>query len=286
MMKTSIHHGLLAAGTLVVFLAGAVPAAARGPQSPYVHSVLELVLRDGSRAYGVVVAEDATDIVFRTSSGAELKTPRARIASLRPVTGRMVGGEFRREDPNNTRLAFGPTARAVPRGQAYLAVFQGIVPFVQVGVTDRFSIGGGTPLVFAFDDWDRPFWVSPKLQVYSGDTASAAVGVFHAFAGDDSLGVAYGVYTREQPRGAFTLGAGLGYSDDGVAGAVVMVGGEAPVRRNIKWITENYAFRSTVITSGGFRFFGERLSADLVIAIAFTDESVFAFPVVNFVYRF
>ena len=137
------------------WLAVAAPAAARGPQSPYVRSLQELVLKDGSRAYGAVVAEDATDIVFRTSSGAELKTPKARIASLRPVTGRMVGGEFRREDPNGTRLAFGPTARAVPRGQAYLAVYQGIVPFVQVGVTDRFSIGGGTPLVFAFDDWDR-----------------------------------------------------------------------------------------------------------------------------------
>ena len=73
---------------------------------------------------------------------------------------------------------------------------------------------------------------------------------------------------------------------DGVAGAVAMVGGEAPVRRNIKFITENYAWRSTVVTSGGFRFFGERLAADLVIAVAVTRGTAFAFPVVNFVYRF
>jgi hypothetical protein len=65
-----------------------------------------------------------------------------------------------------------------------------------------------------------------------------------------------------------------------------MVGGEAPVRRSIKWITENYAWDGTVVSSGGFRFFGERLAADLVLAIAFTDSSTFAFPVVNFVYRF
>ena len=31
---------------------------------------------------------------------------------------------------------------------------------------------------------------------------------------------------------------------------------------------------------------GEKLAADLVLAIAFTDGSTFAFPVVNFVYRF
>ena len=47
-----------------------------------------------------------------------------------------------------------------------------------------------------------------------------------------------------------------------------MIGGESPVRRNIKWITENYALRGAVVTSGGVRFFGERLAADLVIAVA------------------
>ena len=40
------------------------------------------------------------------------------------------------------------------------------------------------------------------------------------------------------------------------------------------------------MTSGGVRFFGERLAADLVIAVAFTEDGAFAFPVVNFVYRF
>ena len=65
-----------------------------------------------------------------------------------------------------------------------------------------------------------------------------------------------------------------------------MVGGEAPAGRNIKWITENYAWDGAVVSSGGFRFFGEKLAADLVLAIAFTDESTFVFPVVNFVYRF
>ena len=190
--------------------------------------------------------EDGTEILFRTTSGAALRTPKARIVSMRPVLGRMVRGEFRREDPNDTRLAFGPTARTVGRGQAYLGVYQGIVPFVQVGVTDRFSIGGGTPLVFAFDDWDRPYWVSPKLQVYSGEAASAAVGLLHAFAGGESVGVGYAVFTKERPGGAFTLGAGIAYSSNGVAGAVAMVGGEVPVRRNIKFITENYAWRSTL----------------------------------------
>jgi hypothetical protein len=279
-MKTSI----LAALALV--LVGTMAWADPGPQSPFLQTVYELVLNDGSRVYGQIEQESDTDVVFRTTSGAAVTTPRARIASMRPVVGRTIRGEFRREDPNSTRLVFGPTARAVPRGQAYLGVYQGLVPFVQVGVTDRFSIGGGTPLVFAFDDWDRPYWVTPKLQVYAGGDASAAVGVFHAFAGGESVGVGYGVFTKERPGGAFTLGAGVAYSSQGPVSGVAMVGGEAPMRRNIKFITENYAWRGAVVSAGGVRFFGERLAADLVIAVAFVEETAFAFPVVNFVYRF
>ena len=273
--------------TALFLLAGpALALASPGDkQSPYVDTVHELLLKDGSRVYGQIENESETEVVFRTTSGAVVTTPKSRIASVRPVLGRMIRGEFRPEDPNSTRLAFAPTGRALPRGQTYLGVYSAFAPFLQVGITDRFSAGIGTPLVFT-DDWDRPFWVSPKLQVYAGNGNYASVGVLHAFAGDENLGIGYGVFTKETSGGAFTLGAGAAYSSHGVQSAVVMVGGEAPVRRNIKWITENYAWDGTVVSSGGFRFFGERLAADLVLAIAFTDSSTFAFPVVNFVYRF
>lgn len=277
----------LIVATALFLLAGPTLAFASAGEKPsrYVQTVHELLLKDGSRVYGQIESESETEVVFRTTSGAAVTTPRTRIASVRPVLGRMIRGEFRPEDPNSTRLAFAPTGRALPRGQTYLGVYSGFAPFLQVGITDRFSAGIGTPLVFT-DDWDRPFWISPKLQVYAGNGNYASVGVLHAFAGDENAGIGYGVFTKETSGGAFTLGAGAAYSSNGVQSAVVMVGGEAPFRRNIKWITENYAWDGTVVSSGGFRFFGERLAADLVLAIAFADSSTFAFPVVNFVYRF
>ena len=271
---------------LVSLSATAAAASPRERQPAYVQTVQELVLNDGSRAYGHIERETATEVVFRTTSGDTVTASKSRIVSMRPILGRVIRGEFRREDPNDTRLAFGPTARSVPRGQAYLGVYYGIAPFIQVGVTDRFSIGGGTPLIFSFNDGDRPYWITPKLQVYSSERTTAAVGAFHGSVGNEGAGIAYAVLTRENPGGSFTLGAGMGYTADGVGGPVVMVGGEAPARRNIKWITENYAWKGTVVTSGGVRFFGERLAADLVMAVAIIDEGTFAFPVVNFVYRF
>ena len=268
------------------------PPTSRAPESgPQDHpdgvrTVQELVLADGSRVFGVVEAQSDAEVVFRTTSGALLTTPRARVRSIRKVVGRMVRGEFRRQDPNNTRLLFGPTGRSIPKGEVYLGVYEILVPFVQVGVTNQISIGGGTPLIFEMDDWDRLYWVTPKVQVFSGSGVHAAVGVFHGFAGNDGAGIAYGVVTKEAGPGAVTVGGGMAYSSEGDRGGVFMIGAEAPVRRNIKWITENYVWSSTVITAGGFRFFGEHLSADLAVGIAFNDGDAFAFPVVNFVYRF
>lgn len=276
-----------ALAVVLVLAASPVAAAPLQEKGGPVTTVHELLLNDGSRAYGEIEAETDTEVIFRTTAGAIVHAPRSHVVSLKAVAGRTIEGEFRREDPNRTRLLFGPTGRSIPRGQVYLGVYEALVPFVQVGITDRLSIGGGTPLIFEFSDWQqRLYWITPKLQVYSDGRTHAAVGVFHGFAGDDGAGIAYGVVTRDIDGGAFTVGAGMGYTSDGHRGGVVMIGGEAPARRNIKWITENYLWRSTAVTSGGCRFFGEHLSADLAIALAFTDDGPFAFPVVNFVYRF
>src|SRR5712692_9592438 len=50
--------------------------------------------------------------------------------------GRVVKGEFQPFDPHNTRLFFAPTARALRRGEGYAGVYEVVLPFVQVGITD------------------------------------------------------------------------------------------------------------------------------------------------------
>ena len=85
-----------------------------------------------------------------------------------------------------------------------------------------------------------------------------------------------------------TGGAGMGYTSDGDRGPVVMAGAEAPMRRNMKFISENYGWRSGGVVSAAIRFFGENLSADVGIGLFFEEDEGFLFgvPVVNFVYRF
>jgi hypothetical protein len=262
-----------------------VPAAA-APRAPV--TLQELVLRDGSRLYGAVEREDETEVQFRTVSGTLVTARRAEIKSLRAVSGSLAQGEFQRADPNASRLIFGPTGNTLGKGQVYLGVYEFLMPFVQVGVTDRFSIGGGTPLVFGFEDWERPFWITPKFQVFKGGRSSFSVGALHAFDTDGhGGGIGYGVGTFGGDTGSLTIGAGGAYTGSGVEAAVLMVGGERRLHRSVKWVTENYLWTGgTGVASGGFRFFGERMSADLALAVPIGADGFFVFPVVNFIYVF
>ena len=55
----------------------------------------------------------------------------------------------------------------------------------------------------------------------------------------------------------------------------------------MKLITENYLFPGGVgLISVGPRFFGERLSADLGLAMPVGADDIFVFPLVNFTWNF
>ena len=189
---------------------------------------------------------------------------------------------------DGTRLLFGPTARALPRGQVYFGVYEFLMPFVQVGVTDRFSVGGGTPLFFGIDEGHRPFWITPKMQVLHTDSTDVAVGAMHTVApGEGGGGVAYAVTTHGTERGSFTAGAGLAYDVDGGRAPVVMVGGEHVMHPGLRFVTESYIWKGgDGLASAGVRFCGEKLTADVGLAVPIGLGEVFAYPVINFVYRF
>jgi hypothetical protein len=279
---------LMAILTVCVLLSQPGKVQAQTPEAAGTVTRCELVLRDGSRLFGVLVSEDESEVVFQTEAGATVTAKRVEIASLKKMTGLLVDGQFLPPDPNATRLFFGPTGRSLEKGQAYFGVYEFVMPFVQVGVTDRLSIGGGTPLVFGLNEGDRPFWITPKLQVLNRARTQVAVGVFHVFnSHGEGGGVGYVVGTRGDTSASFTAGAGLAYGTEGSRSGVVMIGGERQVRRSLKVITENYVGKDgNGIASAGIRFFGDRLSADLAIAVPIGADSLFAFPMINFVYLF
>lgn len=258
-------------------------------------SLYTIRLTDGSVIYGRIL--ERTDVTFtvQTEAGARVTLQRGQIQSMTPLKGRLVGGEVWPDDPHATRLFFGPTARAIPQGEGYFGAYELFFPFVSYGVTDRFTISGGTPVVP--EVIGRVFYVAPKYEVIRTPTASAAVGVLALFATEEvtgSAGLLYGVGTFGSPDGALTVGATVpfiaaeGESEIGDEPAF-MVGGERRLSRRTKFISENYFAPSVsgALVSAGVRFFGERLSADFGIGAAVGDgENTCCLPLVNFVYSF
>ena len=146
----------------------------------------------------------------RTLAGGVVEVDRAQILSLEPAIGRVVAGQFWRADSNATRLLFAPTGRSLKKGSGYIGVYQFLLPFVQVGVTDSLSIGAGTPLIFFGDEASRPVWVTPKYQFFRGSKTSAAVGLMHfvIFGENSRAGLAYAVTTTGSDDNALSVGAG------------------------------------------------------------------------------
>jgi hypothetical protein len=259
-------------------------------------SLYTIRLSDGSVLYGRVTEQTADALTVETQSGATVRLRRDQIVSIARLQGRVVNGEVWGDDPHATRLFFGPTARAIPRGEGYFGVYELFFPFVSYGVTDRFTISGGTPVVP--EAIGQVFYLAPKYEVLRTPTASAAVGVLALFAtGQEefgSVGLLYGVGTFGSPDRALTVGATVPFvAADGENEVgdqpVFMVGGEARMSRRTKFITENYFMpgESGGLISGGVRFFGERLSADFGLGAGFGDgDNVCCLPLLNFVYSF
>lgn len=207
-------------------------------------------------------------------------------------TAATQAGEPWTADPNPTRLFFAPTARALKKGEAYFGLYEVVVPFVQVGLTDRISIGAGTPLIYFGPASERPVWFTPKIQVVGRPSLQAAVGVLHIVNIEQfSAGIAYGVVTKGSADSAFTVGAGYAFArgrngDNTGSAPVLMLGGEHRVSRRLKLVTENYVFRDFALVGGGVRILNRKVSVDLGVVSPIGMGGLIPGLMVNLVRKF
>lgn len=291
----SLRYVLMLLALCLVIPVGA-QAQQAGTPAAAADTVTEVRLRDGSVLYGQVVEETSDRIVLVTTSGARVEIARSEITSMRRSV-RRASGEVWPEDPNRTRLFFTSTARALDRGEGYVSSFMLFFPFVAYGITDHITIAGGTPILPGAIG--EMFYVAPKVTVYEREQLSFAVGGLGFFVTDQldegSVGILYGASTIGGVDRALTVGAGWGYIAGGANNSevsrdpVFMIGGETRISRRVKLITENWlAFGSGAdgLVSGGFRFIGDRLSADLGFGGFVGESSACCLPLVNFVWSF
>lgn len=268
-----------------------LPAAAQAQVLPGIpapsDTVYEVRLLDGSVIIARVTEADRDQVVLTTLGGGRLEIDRNQIRSLQPAVGRVVRGEFWHEDPGGTRLFFTATGRTLAAGESYAGTYLIVLPFAAVGVTDRFTVTAGAPVLAGELE---PFYAGPKLLVYRSPSVHASVGTLAFFFEDEMVGVAYGVGTFGNTDKALSTGIGYFYSGDEVLNKpAFMLGGETRVGRRIKLITENYVLPDAVgvVWSGGIRIIGDVFNAEVaVLGVADGDEAFCCMPIINFSYSF
>lgn len=260
-------------------------------------TLVQVRLRDGTRLHGRVVAESPDSLTLETPGGTTVTLDRNGIEAIRTARGQVVDGRFVPEDPNRTRLLFSSTARPLRAGEGYVSSYLLFFPFVGVGLTDRVTLAGGTPILPGA--MGEVFYLAPKVTVASSPGLDLAVGALGFFAtrslDEGSVGIVYGVGTFGEPDRAFTLGTGWGFSLGGgtsriESDPVFVLGGEFRTGERTKFVTENWIVPGSGgvgLASGGVRFIGDRLTADLALGAAWDrGGGACCLPLVNFVYHF
>jgi hypothetical protein len=255
------------------------------------NEVHRIELKDGSVIIGTILAEDSISIKFRTLSNVEMIIQKEQIISMEVITGKTVAGEFWRKDPNETRLMFATTGRALKAGQGYFSVYEIFFPFFAFGITDFFAVAGGMTLFPGAEE--QLLYIAPKITPFRFENIDIAAGVLYMKIPDEEegTGIVYGVGTYGTERAALTFGVGFAFSGGDLADKPIFVlGGELRTSKSLKIITENWILPDgeVQLLSLGVRFFGKKLAADFgLIYPAGGDTGGFPFvPWIGFAYNF
>ncbi|MGD0338926.1 MAG: hypothetical protein ABSB78_09065 [Bacteroidota bacterium] len=251
----------------------------------------QLMLIDGSELIGNVISEDSTSVNFKTLSNVTMVISRSQVKSIKALQGSVVNGTYVRDDPNNTRLFFAPTARSLKSGQGYFSDYELFFPFLAIGVTDFLTLAGGISIFPGLNG--QLIYLAPKITPIQLEKFNLAGGVLYitTTSGGDGVGIIYSVGSYGNQNASLTAGLGWGFYGSKIADKpIVMLGGELRISNSCKFITENWIPPNSdiAIISFGLRFFGENLAADLgFIRPTVSGGSGFPFiPWLGFAYNF
>ena len=269
---------VLAAVAALAAASSAVPAQPAGPALTVAADTSKrqlITLRDGSTILGRIKQSWGDSARVESMAGV-LVVRRTNVKSVRLVAASSIhDGVYWPDDPNATRLFFGPTARTLKKGEGYLANHWVIFLDGYGGVTDRFTLGGAMSLIPS-DNFikNNIYMLSAKLGVTQSERLNTAVGVFYggapfsdAAGSINTFGIAYGVATWGGADGALTLGGGYGFAEGKAArNPMAMVGATRRLSRRFSFVTENWIFPNVEdhpLVSAGLRTTGESISWDM-----------------------
>lgn len=230
---------------------------------------------EGEVLIGTLVSDTDEEVVLDTRRVGDVTLQRTEIERMEPLDpARFRDGEYWFRNPQSTRYFFAPNALGIPEGEGYYQNTWILLNNVNYGVSDHFSIGGGTIPVFLFGADAIPVWVLPKVSVSAPQNNLHLAGgaVLGGVVGEASEGVGllYGSATVGDRDHNATIGLGYGYTNGEVASTpAINLSGMLRVSPTVYLITENYvvpAEETETVASVGVRWAPRTFAVDFALA--------------------
>tara|TARA_B100000900_G_scaffold211656_2_gene179428 strand:- start:6597 stop:7511 length:915 start_codon:yes stop_codon:yes gene_type:complete len=220
--------------------------------------------RDGTITIGTYLRTGEGNIYIKDLSGEDIYIPKIMIAQIHLATDDNVkGDEFWFSNLHDTRYFFSPTAFGLEPGEGYYHHSYWLLWQAQWGVTENFSLGGGTSL----------FGIPSSLNAkFNGKISSSVNGAFGWFWVGDLFGVSgeslytlvnmpYGVLTFGNREQNVTFGTGVNFAGEwsGNNPLVLNFGATFRTSRRFAFIAEGWVFQpgsdANFLGGPGIRYF-------------------------------
>ena len=232
--------------------------------------------RDGTTIIGTFVKEEVGNIYITEMDGKETYLPRVMVAQIHEVTDDNIkDGEYWFKNLHDSRYFFSPTAFSLEEGEGYYNHSYWWLWQVQYGISDNFSIGGGTSIL------GFPATLNAKMSFEINTDLNYSLGWFwvgdlfghtgNALGDRSLLNMPYGVITQGSKENNITLGAAYNIASPSSGAAapisserlVLNTGGTFRLGRRFSFVFEAWIFNernegSTEITlmgGPGIRYF-------------------------------
>lgn len=242
-------------------------------------------MKNGDEFKGELMKRDENIITLKTENG-ELNLIVSNVVSLE---NDVYDGKFRFSNPHDTRYFFGPTGIPVKKNKGYYQNVLLSTNFVNYGITENVSIGGGFEFISTLAGY--PIWfLTPKVGFNISTKTHVAAGVIMAgFAAEGTATLTYGVFTRGTSESNVSLGIGYGLmSGEFSKYPAIMFSGTHRVGNNVALLSENYIItnrynETNYIGIQGIRILSPKNSFDIgAIIIPSIIDFVPALPFVGY----
>ncbi|MCK5782287.1 MAG: hypothetical protein KAH10_06830 [Flavobacteriales bacterium] len=199
------------------------------------NSVIKMI--DGDKYVGQIIRRDSTSILLKTSN-ADMIIPTSSIKNIKRYD---YFGKYKFPNLHDTRYFFAPSAIPIKKGSGYYQNIEVVLNFVNYGVTNYFSIGGGFEFITLFSGEVPIIFLTPKVGFKISEKFHAGAGVlFGTKFANGSMGLPYLITTFGSSESNISIGGGVSISGETFGLPVILFSGTARVSNYIALLTENY----------------------------------------------